>query len=231
MSVLCIRAGFDTPGKKDVAHAFLPEANAFAEACGGGVVHAFDNREGMAKRRTEVLSILAGEGNDGDYYDAVAFFCHGWPTGIQAGFRKRDCAVLADAIRACFRVNSDPDVPSPLVALYCCSTGDDPQDSPKEAAGTGDGSFADALRDALCAAGSVDVRVVAHTTAGHATRNPHVKFFDGMGSSMGGVGGYAPVTPSHKKLWPKWRRALQKTDLRFRMPRMSVADIHAELMR
>lgn len=229
MNALCIRPTFDTPGKKDVSTVFLPEANAFAEAAGGGVVHAFDNRKAMAKRRAEVLSILAGEGDDGDYYDTIAFFCHGWATGIQAGFRKSDCAALVAALQKCL-VPVCKTNPGPVIALYCCSTGNDPQDSKKEAAGTGDGSFADTLRDAFCAAGSHDVRVVAHTTAGHATTNPYVKFFDGMGSLVGGVGGYRPVAPGSKQLWPKWRRALAKTDLRFIMPRMSVAQIHEELL-
>jgi len=49
-----------------------------------------------------------------------------------------------------------------------------------------------------------------------------------MGSTVGGVGGYYPVAPG-SKLWPKWRKELRETDMRFRFPFMLVEEIHAEL--
>lgn len=213
---LCFRPRHNSPGKHDVTGAFAPEADKFL-GLHGGKVHAFDNRRPMGARRREVLEILRA--TPFANYDAVAFFCHGWATGIQAGFTRAHVRELAEAVRG---FGTD-------VALYCCSTGADPQDSPKEAAGTGENSFADKLRDALCALGDVDCSVVAHSTVAHTTKNPHVLFFDGMGSPVGGTGGYYPVAPG-SALWRAWRKRLRETDLRLRMPFMSVADIHAELL-
>lgn len=217
MKTLCIIPAHNTLGKKDVTGAFRPEAERFCDAHEGSAIVTFDNRIWPLARRNEVLSALYGVSAQPP--DAVAFFCHGWSTGIQAGFSRLHLAELAEAI---WLLDVDH------VVLYCCSTGDGPHDSKYAAAGTGDDSFADKLRDALCAQGAVDCRVAAHTTAGHTTRNPNVIFFDGMGSSVGGVGGYMPVGRK-SPLWAKWRKALRTTDLRFRFPFMSVAEIHSEL--
>lgn len=140
----------------------------------------------------------------------VAIFCHGWANGLQLVpmVRIRDLAHILAEHRA------------PVVTLYACSTADGP-------ATGGDGGFADRLRDALCAAGAVACRVDAHATAGHATRNPYVRRFEGMGVATGGVGGQWIVTPK-SALWGPWARAL-KGDLRWEFPLLSVAEIHARL--
>lgn len=217
--IYCFRPAHNTPGKKDVTGAFEPELGAFCKAHRDEQTTEVivDNRLPMAERRASVLKALRGEQS---LVDAVAFFCHGWKSGIQLGFTNAHVRELATVLDA-FGVEG--------VILYCCSTGGDVQ-TKKSSPGTGDGSFADRLRDALCAAGQTDCRVVAHTTVAHTTKNPHVRFFDGMGSPVGGAGGYFPVAPG-SKLWPKWRRALQTTDFRFRFPFMAVGDIHDELMR
>jgi hypothetical protein len=145
--------------------------------------------------------------------------------GIQAGFQRKHVTELAAAIvKLCGAASAT------VVPLYCCSTGKDPEDDPLTAPGTGDGSFADRLRDALCAAGDADCRVMAHTTVAHTTKNPMVLFMDGMGIPDGGVGGYAPVSPKSKS-WVPWKKRLreQAGTLRFRMPYMTPAEIHAEL--
>jgi len=69
---------------------------------------------------------------------------------------------------------------------------------------------------------------VGHTTVAHTTKNPMVLFMDGMGVPDGGVGGYPPVSPKSIN-WAAWKKALQTTDLRYRMPYMSPAEIHDEL--
>lgn len=210
----------NSKGKRDVTGAFLPEAIAF-KLQHGGVVYSVDNSLPMARRRAEVLRKIERER---DFFNTVAFFCHGWQDGIQLGFNRKNVRELARALFEYGALN-DNDM---VVALYCCSTGEDPQDKPLEAVGTGDNSFADKLRDALCEQGEINCRIVAHSTAGHTTQNPHVLYMDGMGSNLGGVGGYAPVGPK-SKLWVKWKKALRTTDLRFRFPYMTVAEIHAEL--
>jgi len=84
--------------------------------------------------------------------------------------------------------------------LYCCLTGFSLNIA-------GDGGFADKLRDAFCEAGMTWVKVYAHTTAGHTTRNPYVRIFEGQGSPIGGIGGQLLVQPG-AKLWKTWRSAL-----------------------
>lgn len=230
MKVLCIRPRHNTPGKRDVTGAFAPEAEKFLKVHGDGIVLDFDNRKPMAARRKEVLQVISDAATPPhDDFDAVAFFCHGWSTGIQAGFTRANIGELVAAIDSATS-KTEPDVCWPNVVLYCCSTGDDPQDSSGEAAGTGDDSFADKLRDALCAGGRMRNRVVAHDTVAHTTKNPYALFFDGMGSPVGGVGGYYPVKPK-SQLWSKWRKALRETDLRFEFPFWSVAEIHERLVR
>lgn len=212
-------------GKKDVTGAFLPEAEAFLEMCAeGSEIVRFDNSKGFAARRKQVLAALE-ERKD---FDTVAFFCHGWEKGIQAGFSKATTKALAKAI-----LDTCGDNEEVIVPLYCCSTGEDPDDDDITAAGTGDDSFSDRLRDALCADGATQCRVMGHTTVGHTTSNPMVLFMDGMGSEYGGVGGYPPVSPGARKMWSAWKKALRDrkggNTLRFRFPFMTVGAIHEEL--
>lgn len=212
-------------GKKDVTGAFQPEAERFRDLCGeGSEIVTFDNNKGFAVRRRQVLAAMSARTD----FDTVAFFCHGWEKGIQAGFSKTTVKTLAKAILDVCGNNEEVIVP-----LFCCSTGEDPDDDPITAAGTGEDSFADRLRDALCQDGAPDCRVMGHTTVAHTTSNPMVLFMDGMGSKVGGVGGYPPVSPASKGLWTAWKRALrdrQNNTLRFRMPFMEVGGIHEELI-
>jgi hypothetical protein len=214
-------------GKKDATGAFIPEAKGLiALARAGSRIHHFDNTSDLAARRAEVLAEL-NRSKDGGF-TAIAFFCHGWMDGIQAGFMRAHATRLAQAIHAAVSSTPNAIASDVTIPLYCCSTGKDPQDDPLTAAGTGDDSFADKLRDALCSAGQLDCRVMGHTTAAHTTWNPMVLFMDGMGVATGGVGGYPPVSPKSAS-WSAWRKALRSTTLRFRMPFMEPAAIHAEL--
>lgn len=213
-------------GRNDVTGAFLPSAQKLSALYPGSEIVRFDNTKQLPVRATAVLAAIDARVDGG--FTSVSFLCHGWVDGIQAGFTRRTAPKLAAAIAK--MASTPPRIvrDAVIVPLYCCSTGDDPGDQPTQAAGTGDNSFADKLRDALCAAGQVNCRVVAHTTAGHTTQNPNVLFFDGMGIPDGGVGGYAPVRVG-SPLWSKWKSALLTGDLRYRFPFMSAADIHAEL--
>lgn len=203
----------NSEGRRDATGAFQPEAEAWLDAQGltGAEAEAvlIDNRwTNLAMRRAVIRALECA------LPDVLGIFCHGWGTGIQFGFSIGHVDSLAEAIHV------DGDV-APRVALYCCSTGKGPGVG-------GDGGFADMLRDALCRAGSVYCRVDAHTTAGHCTRNPYVRRFEGGGSASGGSGGAWIVTPA-SALWDRWRAALRDTDLRLRYPTMTVAEIHAEL--
>jgi hypothetical protein len=229
MTTLIITPSSNTSGKKDFTGAFQPESLAFKKMLAttgkfGVSIVQFDNTLPFEKRSKALYQQLVEE-----HSDDLVFFCHGWSDGIQAGFRRKDIKKLVTA----WGPNDNE-----RAILYCCSTGSDPQDDSEAApgqtredadfeSGVGEGSFADTLRDELCKAGAVDCRVVAHTTAGHTTQNPHVVFFEGLGSHIGGIGGMMPVPPKHK-LWKTWVKAL-KGDLRFRYPYMSIAEIHDEL--
>lgn len=205
---------YNSDGKRDATGAFQPEARAFARlVCGAGrgeaTVTLVDNRRPKPATRRAVLDAVGAVRPD-----RLVFFCHGWKAGIQFGIGLEHLEELAAAC-------SQP----PIVTLYACST----------AAGAtgGDGGFADALRDALCLSGAPWCRVDAHTTAGHTTRNPYVRRFDGLGSPVGGQGGQWIVAPpaagGNAVLWKRWVAAL-RTDFRFQFPELEISEIHRRLL-
>lgn len=237
---LIIRGQTDTPGKKDYTRVFLPESEAYSKSSHIDTpeILSFNNRLPFAKRLQPLLKEILSfdDENVSQTLETLTFFCHGWSTGIQAGVTIGNLPKFLDALEKSFQVVSDIQV-----NLYCCSTGDDPQDNSKQAAGTpnqnktefnvGDNSFADAFRDLLCQRNYRNCKVVAHTTAGHATQNPYAVFFEGAGSPVGGTGGQMPVTPKMGKLWKTWKRLLRgKTTFRFDYPFMNIAEIHEHLI-
>jgi hypothetical protein len=220
----------NTKGRKDATGAFQPEAERFVMIhhgmVGTGDVRLFDNKKPDQYCRDFVLREIDRVNSlyppDEDVRPmCIAFFCHGFKRGIQCGFKLQHVNELAAAMfKAC---NERTDI---IVPLYACDTGRDLDADRRddlEAFG-GDGGFADSLRDALCRAGAVDCEVLAHTTAGHASRNPNLRRYSGNGSVCGGVGGHY-IVPMKSPLWKKWRVAL-RTDFRFKFPFMTDAEIH-----
>lgn len=235
MSTLIITPESNTKGKKDYTGAFLPESKAFGrtDRIRASTV-TFDNTLPFEKRRKQLFERVAAAWEEhGGVFSRIAIFSHGWSTGIQPGVDTRSIKKFVELLEPMLDTDAS-------ILLYCCSTGSDPQDDSQEAPGAptsaeqeqnlGDGSFADTLRDELCKAGIVDCVVMAHRTAGHTTMNPHVIFFSGDGSNIGGFGGVMPVTKRHGKLWKTWIKEL-KTDFRFKMPFMRVSEIHEHLER
>lgn len=154
--------------------------------------------------------------------DRFVCFCHGWKTGIQMGLSSTNLNQLKSFAEALVNAST----PELKVALYACSTGS--SDGPP--GDGGDGGFADALRDALCAAGRTNVTVFAHTTAGHTTRNEYVRFFAGTTDPLGAEGGDDVVqrkTEEFKKLATRLHNV--QDNLRWRLPYMTPEQIHAEL--
>jgi hypothetical protein len=209
----------NTPGKHD-ADEFQREARAFAklhEMISIDDVVLVDNSASLAKRTEYVLGCLEIRRS----LDVVAFFCHGTRRALQlcaAGSVVRLGVCIADS-------GGD----AVVVPLYACSAGGAPGTG---APGDGDGSFADLLRDAISDSFAAGVgrttRVYAHTSAGHATRNPQVRLF----ASPAGPGGFDLVkrgTPA----WSVWKRRLRdpKDTLRLRYPLLPVEDLHLELGR
>lgn len=217
MTAICFVPKFNAKGKRDVTGAFLPAAQMWAKYHGGKMV-TVDNSLPFATRKFQVLEALEAMP---PRFLRVAFFCHGWEKGIQLGFTLKDVGTLA----AAFQRHTDDGV---QITIFGCLTGSGVE---KEAPG-GDGGFADELRDALCRAGLARCRVDAHTTAGHATENPHVRRFDGLGSPVGGSGGQWIVAPK-SGLWSKWRQKLKledKSKLWMRFSNMDIGSIHQELL-
>lgn len=222
---------YNSHGKRDVTGAFRPEAKRVAKLFRNeSLTMHFNNRLTFTKRRLQILSALRMFPSATGPFDTVIFLCHGWTDGIQAGFKRRNAAELAKAIR--FAAPRD----NVRVPLFCCSTGDDEFDNPFQAVaspyhdgcGPGEGSFADKLRDNLCDLGAIRCSIMGHTCEGHTTRNRHALRFEGAGSKYGGVGGFRLVAPG-SKLWRPWYRALREGDFRFRFPFMTIAAVHEEL--
>lgn len=108
MKVVAVIPSTNSPGKRDVTGAFRPEALRFLRAWGpGNGLIVFDNTKLRAQRRAHVLEWL----RDDPDVDVVAFFCHGLPGSIQAGFDRTNVDELADATDA------------QRIVLYACSAG------------------------------------------------------------------------------------------------------------
>jgi hypothetical protein len=224
-NTLVITGDRNAVGKRDFTGAFDPEAKLFMRlyniSSNARLQVNFGNPGfESVKRRTEVINFITNTIPNNEL-GCLAIFCHGLTDKIEVGFAKRHISDLVQALKA--RKTSK----EIMILLYCCSTGGTNANS------TGDNTFADLLRDALCREGFVNCRVLAHTVAGHATRNPMKRFFDGMGSPVGGTGGTMIVSPNTQKtLFAKWRAALTQADLfRFKFVTMSIADIHTHLLR
>lgn len=218
----------NTGDKKDYTGAFLPEAEKFAKTHGLGVPSLFTVKLEPHRRRHNMAQAILG-GIHKHKPKVVVMFCHGYATGLQLGFNSPKRKGVTKTDKGYFQLLGDAIAEysaNPTVILYACSTGDDPDGDPDTVPGAGDDSFADLLRDHLCRAGATGCRIVSHTTAGHTTMNPYVKFYDGRGSPLGGVGtGFLvePKTPHFKT----FVRMLQKDpQFRFRFPFMTVGRIH-----
>lgn len=231
MAALIFAPTYDSEGKRDATGAFHPEAHRFRRFVGAERVTLFDNRAEFYERRETVYNTIENRARAS--VDVVAFFCHGFRTGLQAGLGLEHLRRFALTLKPCA-------APSGLtVLLYACDAARDSDrdrdDDRRDGVG-GDGGFADRLRDALGEVG-VLATVYAHATAGHTTSNPWLRVFR-SGESAGGPWVVAPGS----ELWPAWRRALdpvverdgrrvvdESRDLRFRFWRMSQAEIEAEL--
>jgi hypothetical protein len=214
VTIVAFAPAYDSPGKRDATGAFLPEAKAFARLhdCDRVII---DNRHVDAHMRQHVRDAIEAR----DEIRCLAFFCHGFRSGIQFGFRLYSSAMIVDSLAP--RMARDC-----VIALYCCDTGRDgdaEREDDLDPGPGGEGGFADALRDALRAkrrdwTGWVD----GHVTAAHTTRNPHVRRMHAHGDS-------SYLIPRDGETWDRWRVALRETDLRLRFPLMTRGQIEDEL--
>jgi len=193
------------PGKLD-ADEFKREARKFAKHRGidPARVLIFPNDRSRKERRGFVADALMRF----QALDCVAFFCHGWRDGIQAGFGTEHADELARYLfEAC--------KPGAALPLYCCSTA--------QGGSGGDGGFADTLRDELV--GKLPGSVVdAHDRRGHTTTNPYVRrFVVGKEREKGGAW---LVDPTDTR-FPAWRRALRETSLKYDFPFLTTETIRS----
>lgn len=219
-NILVFTGDRNSEGKPaDYTGAFLPEALAFMKL--HNVPSANHLRVDLSKaentRRQRVYDFIKKRHKEVGNIDGIAFFCHGLTRKIQLGIRLIDLANFASLVKEVIEPSSKKFV----IALYCCSTGDGPGIG-------GDGGFADQLRDSLCQSGITQCSVLAHSVSGHTTKNTAKIKFDGLDSPVGGTGGITIVS-STSTLWKKWKTAIINSDLRFRVPFMTIAEIHTEL--
>jgi len=231
--VATFRPAWNSPGRNDVTGAFEPEALRFSDCHRfTGLGWRIDNRKPRLERASEFLDFLSKGRvipNDdvGDFAPlaVVAIFCHGSEHGLPSfGIRSPNHPRFSSDDEAnwtffCAELSMHV---APTVILYACS-----------AAGrgpSGDGALADELRDELCRRGSVHCRVVAHTTAGHATVNPFIRIVDGTGRREPGAGAKMLITPG-TRLFGKLAAELRDENdtFRFRYPFMPVAEIIDEV--
>jgi hypothetical protein len=228
---------WNTPGKSDATGAFYLEARAFCKRwnISEDRIYKVDNRLAKSPTRRhgmadDLLRVMKEARNDiGQPVLIWVFFCHGYTHGIQFSIRSRGHRGFNTAYEEKYLKFLDiiSEHPAPAVILYACSTGDDPDGDPDTAPGSGDGSFADTLRDDLCKNGNIFCRVLSHTTAGHTTHNPFIKIYDGNGSNTGGVGGQLLADPETKQ-FKKLRRLLRKK-FRFEAPFLSLETINKKI--
>lgn len=192
----------NTPGRRDATGAFIPCAERWADTHGGRVVR-IDMSKPARWQAARVIDVLTGQREA--FAPRVAFFCHGFARRISFGLTLENVGELARSIVPVGPPGSTPaPIGSPRVALFACSSGDGPGPG-------GDGGYADALCDALANLTNGAAVVIAHTTAGHTTRNPYKRRFASV-SRWGSMGGAWIVAP-RSALWPRWRDAMRRTDL------------------
>lgn len=208
----------------DFSGAFKPEAERYAQFYRGRgdqvEIIRVDVSQHSPTKRAQLLAAVKVAGP----LDRLALFGHGWRTGQQFGLKidsPENIAALAEFAVGVVGAST----PNLKVALYCCSTGASDNDSP-----VGDGSFADILRDDLCGSGRPDCSVMAHTSAGHTTRNAHVRMFYGTGVRGGGVGGVNVAehgTPEWRKLYARLHDG--NDPFRWLLPYMTLEEARAGL--
>lgn len=192
--VLVLLPDRDSPPKRDHSALFAPAARAMVKHLAPAEVETVEipvpvvdadtlTIAGPAKQRGfEEAARAALEAIERRPWTRIVFLCHGWATGLQLGFRSRKQRGL-DAEHMDRLVSAVASCAPRSVTLFACSAGDAPG-SGKHDAGGGSGSLAWEL------AGAAGVPVLAHWTAGHATRNPDLIHFaptDARGTARGEV--------------------------------------------
>jgi hypothetical protein len=226
--------GWNTRGRHD-ADWFAREADCFFDCHGiqNKVRHPVDNTLHRGRRCNQLLNMMASAVNMAkpQIPQVWAFFMHGTTHALESAgllspnHPRADHVTVRQFNRAADLIATHP---APTVILYACSTANDPDgDGPLM---DGDGSFADELRDALCARDSWNCRVVAHVGPGDTTRRPHVRILEGTGSREPGEGAqmlFEPGTVGFRR-FARWLRD-EDGNGRFRYPFLEKEQIRKEI--
>jgi len=149
----------------------------------------------------------------------VAFFCHGLRGSIQPGFTRANVRTLACTLADSCDVGAH-------VSLYCCSTGGESSSAP---------SFASLLRSHLVDEEMTGGTVLAHTNAGHTTRNRAVRLLELQAApttppELAAWEGPLVVRPSERAAWLRFKEWLAvSTPNRWRLGTMTREQVRAEL--
>lgn len=213
MNKLVFYSSRNVHGRPDATGAFIPEAKKFAKFHGVPAENLIGidctKRNKPGNRRAMVIKELRQRQD----VELLAFFGHGWPSGIQFGFKKSHISLLVEHVMA---------ADSLKIGLYACLAAENQvrdRDHVNVGPGT-DGGFADMLRDKMVQNGIAVGWVDAHKTAGHTSWNPYVVRFlceDVDDPEFGAKGGGWLVEP-RSAYWKKWVRALRRNigDIRYR---------------
>jgi hypothetical protein len=208
-NTLVVYSAVNSKGKHDATGAFIPEALGFATVHGISRNNfcAVDCRRPAAERREQVLDAIAAVGRNTPI-DAIAFFCHGWPNGIQVGIRRKEIPELVQRLE---HFASE----FLVITLYACLTAEnDVRDREIKRIGPAtEGGFADCLARDLGAAGFKGW-VDAHKTSGHATWNPYVIRFQMQTETPRA----AWLVEPGSQFWKSWVQAMHDTNMRFEFP-------------
>lgn len=226
MNGLVFYSAVNSKGRVDATGAFIPEAKKFAES------HSIPSdrligidgtsRNPAALRRAQVLNALRNY----EDLDFIAFFCHGWPNGIQFGFQRKHIELLVRHFQA---------LPTLRVCLYACLAAEnDVRDNELKRLGPAtDGGFADLMRDEMVRCGFTMGWVDGHKTAGHTSFNPYVVRFncDDVDDPEFGAEGGGWVVEPRSTYWKKWISALRHNThgMRYHFPVMDELHIKTVL--
>jgi hypothetical protein len=218
-NILILFSNTNRLGRKDATGAFIPEARAFMKCHAAEEVHfvGLDLEHIPRGARRSAVYQAIHDATLNRKLDAIVFYGHGWPDGIQFGFSRENVPDLAEVL-------ADNSQNTLKVSLYACLAAEnDVIDKEHGDVGPGtDGGFADVLRDALVRCGICKGWVDAHKTKGHTTWNPYMVRFlceDTTDPDYDGEGGAWIVAPRSEH-WKVWCRRLRgkKDNLRHEFP-------------
>jgi len=213
-SILVFYSCKNKKNKHDASGAFIPEAMEFQKvhSVPDNNMFAIDCINAKANKRKDQVLQLIHSTVIRKPISAIAFFGHGWSSGIQFGFYKTNIIELVDVLRS---ENASQYI---KIILYSCLTAENDKvdNEIKKIGPATDGGFADCLRDEL-EVNNFKGWIDAHKTSGHTVYNPYVVRFYANENINDNYGGSWLVEPG-SLYWIDWKNKLKTSDLRFLFP-------------